>query len=359
MKITKIFKKSGEVLSVLILLFLCWTAAYFISSWFYDSYSINRLSLYWKQVIDSFLGFFLFGLIMFGISKVRFFQEKQTLFLRPMIEAMKKMAQGDFNIDLSFYKKEFGNRNHPFNEIAESISHMAKELGEMEQMRQEFISNVSHEIQSPLTSISGFAHALKSENLSKEERSQYLHIIEVESMRLSKLSENLLKLTSLESDHPPFEPKTYRLDHQLRRVILAIEPQWRNKDLEMEVSLQKLAITADEDLMDQVWINLIHNSIKFTPANGKITVKVEKQETGRIAVSIKDTGMGMTKEVQMHIFERFYKGDPSRTRTNGGSGLGLSIVKKIIEMHKGHIQVESSPNEGTEIKVVMESWGRF
>ena len=353
MKIIKFLKKSGEVAAILLLLFICWTAAFFITPWFLDVFSRNSLSSYMGQIINSFFGFFLFGLIIYGISKIRFFQEKQSLFLRPMIDAIKKMAQGNFNIDLSFYKEEFGNRNHPFNEIAESISHMAKELGEMEQMRQEFISNVSHEIQSPLTSISGFAHALKNENLSKEEHSQYLHIIEVESMRLSKLSENLLKLTSLESDHPPFEPKIYRLDQQLRRVILSIEPQWRNKDLEMEVSLNKLTINADEDLMDQVWINLIHNSIKFTPMNGKITVKLEKQETGRIAVIIKDTGIGMTKEVQMHIFERFYKADPARSRSNGGSGLGLSIVKKIIEMHKGHIQVESSPKEGTEIIVVL------
>ncbi|GAA3318293.1 hypothetical protein GCM10020331_020480 [Ectobacillus funiculus] len=103
------------------------------------------------------------------------------------------------------------------------------------------------------------------------------------------------------------------------------------------------------------WINLIHNSIKFTPMNGKNYSEIrKKQETGRIAVIIKDTGIGMTKEVQMHIFfERFYKADPARSRSNGGSGLGLSIVKKIIEMHKGHIRVESSPKEGTEIIVVL------
>lgn len=350
MKSKRILTKSGEVLAVILLLFLCWTAAFFITPWLFRIFSI---STYWKQIIDSFFGFFLFGLLMFGISKIRFFQEKQSLFLRPMIDAMKNMAQGNFNIDLSSYKEEFGNRNHPFNEIAESITHMAKELGEMEQMRQEFISNVSHEIQSPLTSIAGFAHALKNEHLPAAERVQYLEIIEVESMRLSKLSENLLKLTSLESDHPPFEPKTYRLDQQLRRVILSNEPQWRNKDIEMDISLDKITINADEELMNQVWINLIHNSIKFTPDHGKISVTLIKNDSEKIEVIIKDTGIGMTKEVQMHIFERFYKADPSRNRSSGGNGLGLSIVKKIIEMHNGDIQVESTPNEGTEIKVIL------
>ncbi|MEJ9212837.1 HAMP domain-containing sensor histidine kinase [Bacillus smithii] len=353
MKIIKFLKKCGAFLAVLCLLFLCWTAAFFITSWFLHVFSINRLSFYIRQIIDSFLGFFLFGLIIYGISQISFVQERQSLFFRPLIDAMKKMSQGNFNIDLSSYKEEIGNRNHPFHEIVESITQMAKELGEMEQMRQEFISNVSHEIQSPLTSISGFAHALKNDHLSHEERRQYLQIIEMESIRLSKLSENLLKLTSLESSHPPFQPKTYRLDQQLRRVILSMEPQWRNKDLEMDVSLNKMTIHADEDLMDQVWINLIHNSIKFTPNNGKITVKTLKKDADTIEVIIKDTGIGMTKEVQMRIFERFYKADPSRNRSKGGSGLGLSIVKKIIEMHKGDIQVESSPKEGTEMKVIL------
>jgi two-component system, OmpR family, phosphate regulon sensor histidine kinase PhoR len=348
----KIFKKIGEVLAVVLLLFLCWTAAFFITSWFFNMVSVS-LNIYLGQLVNLSLGCIFFGFVMQGISKIKYFQEKQILFMRPMIDAMKKMAQGNFNIDLSDYKKEFGNRNHPFQEIIDSINHMAKELGEMEQMRQEFISNVSHEIQSPLTSISGFAHALKSNDLPDEERLQYLEIIEVESMRLSKLSENLLKLTSLESDQPPFEPKTYRIDQQLRRVILTNEPQWRNKDLEMDVSLNKLTIQADEDLLNQVWINLIHNSIKFTPNHGKITIELIKKDPERIVVIIKDTGIGMTKDVQMRIFERFYKADPSRNRSSGGNGLGLSIVKKIIEMHKGEIQVESSPNKGTEFKVIL------
>jgi two-component system, OmpR family, phosphate regulon sensor histidine kinase PhoR len=352
MKIIKIFKKIGEILAILTILFLSWTAAFFITTWFFHLFAVN-LNLYVQQLVNLSLGCFFFGFMMYGISKIKYFQEKQSLFMRPMIDAMKNIAQGNFNIDLSFYKNEFENRNHPFQEIAESISHMAKELGEIEQIRQEFISNVSHEIQSPLTSISGFAHALKNNDLSDEDRLQYLEIIEVESTRLSKLSENLLKLTSLESDQPPFEPKTYRLDKQLRRVILSNEPQWRNKDLEMDVFLNELTIQADYDLLNQVWINLIHNSIKFTPNHGKITIELIKKDPERIVIIIKDTGVGMTKDVQMRIFERFYKADPSRNRSSGGNGLGLSIVKKIIEMHRGEIQVESSPHEGTEFKVIL------
>ena len=149
------------------------------------------------------------------------------------------MAEGNFNIDLSYYSNQFQGRDHPYFKIIESITHMADKLGKMEEMRQEFISNVSHEIQSPLTSISGFAHTLKNDDLSYKERKHYLEIIEMESVRLSKLSENLLKLTSLESDHTPFDLKSYRLDHQLRRIILANEPQWAEKEINMDISLEE------------------------------------------------------------------------------------------------------------------------
>jgi len=266
---------------------------------------------------------------------------------------MKMMAEGNFNIDLSYYHKQIDSPNHPYYKIIQSIKDTAEQLSEMEQMRQEFISNVSHEIQSPLTSISGFAYSLKNHQLKAEERNHYLNIIETECLRLSKLSENLLKLTSLESEHPPFERKSYRLDHQLRRVILACEPQWLEKEIEMEVALKNITIIADEELMDQVWTNLIHNSIKFTPEKGTISVGLLEPDEEHVSIRITDTGIGMDKETQMHIFERFYKGDKSRNRASGGSGLGLSIVNKIIELHEGEITVNSELRQGTEMTITL------
>jgi signal transduction histidine kinase len=220
----------------------------------------------------------------------------------------------------------------------------------MEKMRQEFISNVSHEIQSPLTSISGFARALRDTRLSEEERAHYLDIIETESIRLSKMSDNLLKLTSLESEHHPFEPKRYRLDKQLRAVVLACEPLWLDKSIDMDVSLEEGEIDADPDLMNQVWGNLIHNSIKFTPRGGTIGVELQFRD-GEAAVRISDTGIGIGEEDLPRIFERFYKADKSRNRAGGGSGLGLSIVKKIVDLHHGSIDVQSRPGEGTVFTV--------
>jgi len=287
-------------------------------------------------------------------------RSKQNQYLHPILQAMKMISEGNFNVDLSFYSNQFReqDKHHPYYQIVENIKLMATKLGEVEEMRQEFISNVSHEIQSPLTSIIGFAHALKNEDLEPEERRHYLEIIETECIRLSKLSENLLKLTSLESEHLSLDRKSYRLDYQLRRNILASEPQWTEKKINMDISLDHLTITADEELMDQVWINLLHNSIKFTPQGGTISVVACKSGEDSIIVKIRDTGIGMEKDSLMHIFERFYKADQSRNRIAGGNGLGLSIVKKIIDLHEGDIRVQSEFGVGTEFTVTMigDSW---
>lgn len=351
----KILKRLSGFLAVATILLLAWSCAYWLTSWFYQviQYTPHEFT---RLLIGSFLGFFLFGCIVFLITRNPWVKSRQDKFLYLIIQAMKMMAEGNFNIDFSFYLTQFRDRdNHPYYKIVESINHMATKLGEMEEMRQEFISNVSHEIQSPLTSISGFAHALKNEDLSPEERKHYLQIIEMESKRLSKLSENLLKLTSLESEHLSLERKSYRLDHQLRRIILANEPQWAEKEINMDISLENIVVIADEELMDQVWTNLIHNSIKFTPKAGTITIKAFQADKSQLIVKIIDTGIGMEKDELMHIFERFYKADKSRNRYGGGSGLGLSIVKKIIDLHQGEIQVHSELEKGTEITVTLKA----
>ncbi|UUZ91437.1 HAMP domain-containing histidine kinase [Paenibacillus sp. P25] len=258
-----------------------------------------------------------------------------------VIDAMRRIAKGDFQVSLEKGKQAEG----VFGELVDSINHMAGELNQMEKLRQEFISNVSHEIQSPLTSINGFVRALQQEGLTEEERTRYLSIIETESARLSKISDNLLKLTSLESNHHPFEPQRYRLDKRLRRIILACEPQWDEKGLEMEIDLEETELTADEDLLSQVWINLLHNAIKFTPQGGRIGIHL--QRSGEAAeVRLSDTGIGISAEDLPHIFERFFKADVSRERSKGGDGLGLSIVKKIVELHHGTIRAESTPGKG-------------
>jgi two-component system, OmpR family, phosphate regulon sensor histidine kinase PhoR len=319
------------------------TVSFFLTAYIYKVTNLNPPALM-IQIINSLLGLFLTGLMIGGVSKVarsKGWMPEMNVF-RPIIEALERIARGDFSVRL---ENEFQD-NQMVGKLASSINKMALELDQMENIRQEFISNVSHEIQSPLTSIRGFAQALENDQLTLEQRHHYLAIIENESTRLSRITEDLLKLASLESEQLKFEPKSYRLDKQIRNLILACEPQWRAKAINMEISLEELEISADEDLLSQVWINLIHNSIKFTPQAGSIKVTL-RQNGQKAEFSVSDTGLGISEQDQERIFERFYKADKSRTRSTGGSGLGLSIVKKIIDLHQGMVEVDSKVGIGT------------
>jgi signal transduction histidine kinase len=255
-------------------------------------------------------------------------------------DALEQIAQGNFNVfvDTSDISMPSG--------LAAAINDMAKNLSNLETMRQDFISNVSHEIQSPLTSISGFAALLKRADLPENERLRYAEIIEAESKRLSSLSENLLKLSTL--DNNPIIETEFRLDKQLSNVILTLEPQWSAKHLTVEAVLPKYMICGDEELLSQVWINLLVNAIKFTPENGLVYVSL-KENTVKVA----DTGVGISKNDLPHIFERFYKVDKARDRGLGGNGLGLSLVKKIVELHGGHISVDSETGKGTSFAIFL------
>jgi signal transduction histidine kinase len=321
----------------------CWAAAYHLTPHVYELAGARPPDLV-AQMVNAMLGLLIFLGIVGMISRLAL--PKRMNMFHTIIEGMRRLAQGDFNVSLDLRIPP----NNQFSRIVATFNDMAAQLGAMEKMRQEFIANVSHEIQSPLTSIGGFARALRDGNLSDEERSRYLDIIETECMRLSRLSDNLLKLTSLESEHHPFERKKYRLDRQLREALLACEPQWLDKSIAVEADLEEAEVEADPELMEQVWGNLLHNSIKFTPPGGAIRVSL-RLENGEAAVRVADTGIGIGPEDLPRIFERFYKADKSRNRSGGGSGLGLSIVKKIVDMHQGTIDVRSRPGEGTEFTV--------
>ncbi|WP_391208475.1 sensor histidine kinase [Psychrobacillus sp. L4] len=339
----KKWKFIGKILAV-IALFLIATTVFAFLSFHLTSYLYDWIGKYPQGYLQQLIT--VIGVIIFfwctAVIIFLFGSKKQRVYWDTIVAALRQMATGDFNVKLDLK----ANGEDQFGQLISGINNMAVELGEMEKMRQEFISNVSHEIQSPLTSINGFAKALKNIDLTDEKRLHYLTIIETESNRLSKISDNLLKLTSLESQHHPFEPKKYRLDKQLRSVVLACEPRWLEKNIEMDIQFEPISIVADEDLMNQVWMNILSNSIKFTPNAGTISIRLWKQEDA-VITSITDNGIGMTEEDQLHIFERFFKSDQSRTISNGGSGLGLSIVKKIVEMHHGTISVQSKFGEKT------------
>jgi signal transduction histidine kinase len=318
--------------------------AFYLTGFLYRMAHLNPPALL-VQIVNSFLGLIFTGLI--SRLFLRFFKAQQENAFAPIIQAMERMARGDFSIRL-----ESKHEDDIVSGLAVSVNKMATELGQMENMRQEFVSNVSHEIQSPLTSIRGFALALKSASLSEQERLHYLEIIEMESTRLSRLADDLLKLASLEAEQVKFEPHSYRLDKQVRSLILTCEPQWSEKKIMLDVALKEVSVTADEDLLSQVWLNLLHNAIKFTPPGGLIKVAL-RLRGDKIECSIADSGIGIAPEDQIHVFERFYKADKARTHATEGSGLGLSIVKEIVDLHRGTIALESKLGEGTTFTVCL------
>jgi signal transduction histidine kinase len=258
---------------------------------------------------------------------------------RALTETLNEIANGNFNVLVET------DPHAPHNDIAEAMNEMARKLGTLETMRQDFISNVSHEIQSPLTSIGGFAKLLKESAADGQSR-HYADVIIAESERLSSLSDNLLKLSTLDNNKIPLNRTDFRLDKQLETVALTLEPQWSAKHIELSCALSKSSVNADAELLSQVWINLLVNAIKFTPEGGAIQLTIDNGQ-----VTIRDTGAGISDEDKIHIFERFYKADKARDRGLGGNGLGLAIVKKIVELHGGRISVTSTLGKGTAFEI--------
>ncbi|PHF03344.1 two-component sensor histidine kinase [Bacillus wiedmannii] len=344
----KMLKVTGAVLALFSFLTIIWSIAFYVATSILNAFEVN-VSSFVAFLISDMVGFVFIVLIWTLIGILM--RPKREAMIWTIIEPIQKIAKGDFSVKIRNEEKYDGE----IGVLVKSINDMTDELNAMEKMRQEFVSNVSHEIQSPLTSIKGFARALQDNNLSEEKRKHYLTIIETETTRLSKLSQNLLKLTLLESEEYTPERVTYRLDQQLKQTVLNSEPLWAEKEIELDLDLEKVHIIADQESMSQVWINLIHNSIKFTPSRGTITIQLQEHEKF-VEIRIRDTGIGISEEQKQHIFERFYKADSSRNRAYGGSGLGLAIVKKVLDLHQGEIKVESEEGNGTEFIVCISNY---
>lgn len=255
-----------------------------------------------------------------------------------------ELAKGNYKVRVNYEGKD------EISSLYASYNQMAVRLAKQETIRQQFISDVSHEFQTPLTAISGFATILKNENLTDEQRQKYADIILFNSNRLSHLSKNMLQLTLLDGEDTSLDKNEFPLIEQLNRVIEMEDNAALSKDIEIEFIHPKkeFIIEADESRMEQVWINLLSNAIKYTNEHGVVTVEVRRTPT-ELQVRFEDTGVGMSQDAISHIFERFYRQDKSRTIE--GNGLGLSIVKRIIDLHHYKIDVESQEDVGSVFTV--------
>ena len=264
--------------------------------------------------------------------------------LTRLTNAIKELSNGNYNVRVdNVGQYEISKLNQGFNQ-------MARQLAKQDETRQKFISDISHEFQTPLTSIQGFANILKEEDLPKEQRVKYANIILYNSKRLSSLAKNMLQLTLLDREEIELELTNYSLVEQMNRVISTQENQAMEKNIEIvfEMPKKEIFIEGDEQRLEQVWTNIISNAIKYTNEGGLITITMKKNSKD-IEVSIEDTGIGMSKEVVSHIFERFYRED--KARNVEGNGLGLAIVKSIVDLHHGKIDILSQVDVGTNFIV--------
>ena len=270
-----------------------------------------------------------------------------------ILEAADRIMQGDFTARV---QPVFGlGQDSDFNTVIDCFNRMAQELSGMETLRTDFIANVSHELKTPLAVIQNYGTMLKAPNLSEAERQEYAAAITEASKRLADLITNILKLNKLENQQLFPEKKTYDLSEQLCECLLAFESQWEKKDLNIETDIEDgILVETDPELMTLVWNNLFSNAIKFTEPGGTVSLSV-KSDGNLAAVTVTDTGCGIRPETGAHIFEKFYQGDTSHATQ--GNGLGLALVKRVIDIVGGDISVQSEVGKGSAFTVRLPKKG--
>jgi signal transduction histidine kinase len=287
---------------------------------------------------------FLFGILLsLAFSRI---------LLRPLnqlIDATKKIAKGDFSV-----RVRPTDSDDEMAELVGSFNDMTKELGSNELFKKDFINSFSHEFKTPIVSIRGFAKQLKRDDLTGEQKREYVEIIIQESERLANMSSNILLLTKLENQEIMTDLSEFMLDEQIRRSILLLEKQWTDKRLELDLDLPELRIRANEEMLSHVWINIVGNAIKFSNEGGRISVSCHLAgDAARVVV--KDAGIGMDEATRSRIFDKFYQGEVTGSlrpsHATEGNGLGLPLARRIVELSGGTIKVESEPGKGSAFVV--------
>lgn len=257
--------------------------------------------------------------------------------LEEYIHLLDRLADGDFDTRVRI--PALLRRFRPFMELEISFNKLAEELGRNEVLRTDFIRDFSHEFKTPIVSISGFAKLLQKGNLSGEQEKEYLEIIRTESEKLSNMAMNVLDMNKLDNVTSLTDVVRYNLSEQLRHCVLMLEKKWTEKNQEIDIDLEEYYVTGNEDLLSEVWINLLDNAIKFSPEGGKIIVKVFPKGDA-ISVEVRNNGEEIPEKDKDRIFDKFYQTDPSHATE--GNGLGLAICKRIVELHRGSISVTST-----------------
>lgn len=272
--------------------------------------------------------------------------------VKKILEATEKITEGDFSVRIP--EGNSFTQQSEFGAIIDNLNKMAEELEGIETLRTDFISNVSHELKTPLATMQNYATLLQTPDLTAEKRFEYANAIMTSTKSLSKLITNILKLNKLENQQIFPDFKDFNLGEQLCECLLGFENIWEQKNIEIETDIaEDVIIHSDPELLSLVWNNLLSNAFKFTDEGGKVFVSLTADEK-EIFVSVKDTGCGITKATGEHIFDKFYQGETSHSTQ--GNGLGLPLVKRVIDIVKAQISVQSEIGVGSTFTVTLRRY---
>lgn len=273
---------------------------------------------------------------------------------KPLVEISniaKQVAEGNFKVRVKRKEKEYEGYiyTNEVDELARNINKMVAELDSMDYMRKDFMSNVSHEIKTPIAAISGLSEILLDKGVSEEKQREYLKLINNESIRVSRLCEYMLNMSRLDSQVIVINKEEIRLDEQIRKSVILLCEKWADYDIDFDINLSPINIKSDLDMLHQVWINIIDNAIKYSGKFCKIIISAREINNETIEVKVIDNGIGISKDKINKIFDKFYQCEESHKKS--GSGLGLSITKRIIELLNGDIQYDSIEGIGTTVTI--------
>lgn len=288
---------------------------------------------------------FVFGVVSTVIGLLIAFLLSRTV-LEPfdrLIEGMSLLAKGDFSVRMNF-----GDRKY-YKNLVTSFNRLATELQNTEIFRSDFVNNFSHEMKTPIASVNSLISLLKNDDLPKAKRIKYLSIIEEEMDRLTSMTTNVLNLSKIENQQILTEKTVFNLSEQIRNCVLLLEKKWTKKRLDLSLTFDEFFINANEDMLKQVWINLIDNAIKFSNEGGEFGVKISSDDA-YVEVIVENTGSQVSEEEQEKIYNKFYRSKNNEGKD--GNGIGLSIVKHIVDLHDGRIFVKSQ-NDKTAFTVIL------
>lgn len=268
--------------------------------------------------------------------------------IHDMAAATESIADGDYSQRVSIYTRD------EIGSLAHSLNGMAASLEESRRLRRELMANIAHELRTPLTTISGYMEGLE-DGIVPASRETY-ELVRHEAERLSRLVEDLQRLSRAESGQEVLDIISISPVSFLERVARKMSPQFTDKgvDLDMEVAPGTPQLLADEDKLDQMLVNLLDNALRYTDPGGRVVLRCYS-DNGMVAIEVADNGVGIEPQDLPHIFERFYRADKSRARVSGGTGIGLTIVKRYAESLGGRISVTSSAGRGTTFTITLPS----